>query len=414
MRRSTRNKASSSVVEAPAPSKPAPARAKKVAAANKPSQPAAAKGQSQKSNLAKVKDESKRSTRKPLSSRRDPSSDVGSPELHQKSEPTAILNTSVDALKEFADGGDLTLDPEEEEVDDATRELVSNWQARAEPAPTKQPSLHPQQPSSSLPPSSPLPPHITNRAASPDSLSSLSDFNPPSIQQEARFHGTFAPDADDDNVEKPEYDEALGDASFSSIVSDEFGFFAAQPKIKEKRRAARAPRVSDSTVHEGGDTSFEGDGPSFSGRAAFSTPYTRRRARSPDAEPPAKLARRSRASDKSDPTSSPAEASAKGTKKAKRVQEEDSDEDDEGGRASKPRKVSGSSATSGKTRKPRKKAGPTHDHEEEEIDLNAVVSADEGDEATSRDGKVRAQKQRVAALKELDNYELEVEDVIVF
>lgn len=144
---------------------------------------------------------------------------------------------------------DVTLDIPNFGVDPKAVERVTSWQAIPTP-PSSAPHRLPF--SSSLPPSSPLPPFPQ------DIFLEDSEFIPPSPQQEGNF--------------------LEADMSYESNITDEFGFFAAQGRIHAKMDREHTlnadglgARRRHSTIEA--NTTLE---QSFSGRPAFATPYIRR------------------------------------------------------------------------------------------------------------------------------------------
>lgn len=181
-----------------------------------------------------------------------------------------VGSDDAEALKDFVqDEVGADEEPSLDSVDQKTVERVTSWQADAtqtSPQPARRLPF-----SSSLPPSSPPPP------GSP----SITDFNPPSPQQDLR-QGPLLPGP----VFEPDVD--VGNESFASAVSDDFGFFAAQKKIHALRNSQKdllppkedPPRAESSRL--GARKSNVGNmslNESFSGRLAFATPRAPRRSR---------------------------------------------------------------------------------------------------------------------------------------
>ncbi|KAF9515485.1 hypothetical protein BS47DRAFT_1381455 [Hydnum rufescens UP504] len=286
---------------------------------------------------------------------------------------------SDNPLAGFGDRTISTIDESFQAPDQAVHDAISSWQAQS----AKPPSPRRDTLSSSLPPSSP---------PSPLSLLSVSDLD------------DLGPTQNNVREDTP----------------DPFGFFEAQKKIRARRKEVNPDYIA--ALPGPTTASIESPEASFSDGEAFATP-SRARSYSPSLSDPISEKRPiDKGKGKEDPntTTKPVTRPKRTRIRAQALPEEEESEDEpirrqRGKHARKTNAKSLGKAAKTKLvarRARRGKAAAVDDDETEKVNIPSEKDSD--NEPESREQRVKAKLRRVAEFKELDDYKLEVEDVIVF
>jgi hypothetical protein len=303
---------------------------------------------------------------------------------------------SDNPLGGFGDRTISTIDESFQAHDEAVHDAISSWQAQS----AKPPSPRRGTLSSSLPPSSP---------PSPLSLPSVSDLEDLGPTQNDVREGT----------------------------PDPFGFFEAQKKIRARRKEVSP---GDIAALLGPTTaSIESPEPSFSDGEAFAAP-SRARSHSSSLSDPISEKRpidKGKGKEYSNTTTEPATRPKRTRIRAQALLEEEESEDEpiRRQRGKHARKINAKPLGKAAKTKPvarrarRGKAAAPDDDETEKVNIPSEKDSDNvcrwhsnetpinfslAQELESRDQRVKAKLRRVAEFKELDDYKLEVENVIVF